>query len=50
VGSDFAADMRKMAEDPVTANGVAHGPCQEPFETRASGEHWAKMEEVFFHP
>jgi L-rhamnose mutarotase len=51
VGSDFAADMRKMAQDPVTREWWLHTDrCQEPFETRAPGEHWAKMEEVFFHP
>ncbi len=47
-GSDFAADMAKMAADPLTQEWWAHcKPCQEPLETRAEGEWWANMEEVF---
>ncbi len=50
-GDDFSADMRKMAADPVTQNWWAlTDPCQLPFESRAAGENWAAMEEVFFHP
>lgn len=50
VGTDFEADMAKMAADPKTQEwwGVC-GPCQEPFETRKKGEWWAMMEPVFFH-
>ena len=49
-GDDFAADMRKMAADPVTQRWWAiTDPCQEPFESRAAGENWAPMEEVFFY-
>ncbi|MEW6237356.1 MAG: L-rhamnose mutarotase [Candidatus Omnitrophota bacterium] len=48
VGADFAADMAKMAADPTTQDWWSHcKPCQEPLETRAEGEWWANMEEVF---
>ena len=47
-GSDFDADMKRMADDPVTQKWWAlTDPCQEPLETRAPGEWWASMEEVF---
>lgn len=47
-GGDFAADMAKMAADPVTQEWWKHcEPCQEPLPTRAPGEWWANMEEVF---
>jgi L-rhamnose mutarotase len=47
-GIDFEADMAKMAADPVTQKwwGICK-PCQEPLESRAKGEWWAAMEEVF---
>jgi len=47
-GIDYAADMAKMASDPETQRwwSVCE-PCQQPLETRASGEWWATMEEVF---
>jgi L-rhamnose mutarotase len=47
-GSDFEADMAKMAADPMTQKwwSVCE-PCQEPLLTRAEGEWWANMEEVF---
>ncbi|WP_425419738.1 L-rhamnose mutarotase [Oricola indica] len=49
-GSDFAADAAKMAADPKTQEWWdVCMPCQEPFETRADGEWWAMMEEVFHH-
>lgn len=49
-GEDFAADMAKMAADPVTQRWwEVCGPCQVPLETRAKGEWWAAMEEVFHH-
>jgi L-rhamnose mutarotase len=48
-GTDYAADMAKMAADPHTqAWWKLTDPCQEPLETRQSGEWWASMEE-FFH-
>lgn len=47
-GADFAADMAAMATDPATQRWWAVcGPCQVPLATRAAGEHWAGMEEVF---
>ncbi len=48
VGTDFAADMARMAADPTTQKWWAVCmPCQEPLTTRAEGEWWADMEEVF---
>ena len=48
-GEDYAADMQKMAADPLTQEWwKLTDPCQEPFETRQPGEWWASMEE-FFH-
>jgi L-rhamnose mutarotase len=48
IGKDFAADMKKMSEDPKTREWWAIiVPMQEPLDTRAAGEWWAEMEEVF---
>lgn len=48
VGEDFEADMKKMAADPATQRWWSVVmPCQEPLATRAPGEWWANMEEVF---
>jgi len=47
-GQDYAADMAKMAADPVTQEWwKLTDPCQEPLPTRKEGEWWASMEEVF---
>ena len=47
-GKDFAADMARMAADPATQKWWdVCIPCQKPLETRAKGEWWAGMEEVF---
>ena len=47
-GDDFAADTAAIAADPDTQRWwQVCGPCQRPFTTRAAGEHWAAMEEVF---
>ena len=47
-GEDYKADMAKMAADPTTQKWwELCEPCQLPLETRASGEWWATMEEVF---
>jgi L-rhamnose mutarotase len=47
-GKDFKASMAKMAADPKTQEWWAvMKPMQDPLETRASGEWWAEMEEVF---
>lgn len=49
-GTDFSADMAKMAADPKTQEWWAVCmPCQAPLEMRKEGEWWAGMEEVFFH-
>jgi L-rhamnose mutarotase len=47
-GADYAADMAKMAADPKTREWWSiMTPMQEPLETRAPGEWWANMDEVF---
>ena len=49
-GEDFEADMRKMAADLMTQKWWdICKPCHEPLETRAQGEWWANMEEVFHY-
>lgn len=48
VGTDFEADMKRMAENPCNKEWWSVCmPCQRPLETRAEGEWWATMEEVF---
>jgi len=48
IGNDFEADMAKMTADSITQKWWAVcKPCQRPLETRAEGEWWANMEEVF---
>jgi L-rhamnose mutarotase len=47
-GTDYAADMASMAADPKTQEWwTLMGPMQQPLETRAEGEWWADMREVF---
>lgn len=47
-GTDYAADMAKMAADPETQRWWTFcEPFQVPLETRKPGEWWAEMEEVF---
>jgi L-rhamnose mutarotase len=47
-GSDFQADMDKMAAHPKTQEWWAiMKPMQIPLPTRAAGEWWAEMQEVF---
>ena len=47
-GTDFAADAAKMAADPETQRWwKVCMPCQKPFDTRAEGDWWAMMDEVF---
>jgi len=49
-GTDFEADMRRMAADPNTRRWWdICMPCQEPLESRRDGEWWAMMDEVFHH-
>ena len=51
VGNDFDADMAKMAADPTTQKWWdVCKPLMDPLETRAPGEFWANMEEVFHCP
>jgi L-rhamnose mutarotase len=48
IGDDYDGDMAKMAGDPTTQKWWdVCKPCQEPLETRAQGEWWADMEEIF---
>ena len=47
-GTDFQADMAKMAADPKTQEWwKIMEPMQRPLPHRAEGEWWASMEEVF---
>ena len=47
-GTDFEADMVKMAADSLTREWWKKtDPCQIPFENRKEGEWWSMMEEVF---
>lgn len=47
-GQDFAADSAMIAADPKTQEWwTLCGPMQSPLSTRADGEWWAMMEEVF---
>jgi len=47
-GTDFDADMKRMAADPETQRWWdIMKPMQEAVATRADGEWWAEMEEVF---
>jgi len=49
-GDDFAADMKKMADDPETRRWWAVcSPLQEALDTRSEGEWWADMAEVFHY-
>lgn len=48
VGTDFEADSARMAADKTTQRWWAIcGPKQAPLDSRADGEWWATMEEVF---
>jgi L-rhamnose mutarotase len=48
VGDDFESDMAEMAKDSITKEWwKLTDPCQIPLETRAEGEWWASMEEIF---
>lgn len=48
IGDDFNADMAMMAADPKTQEWWAvMMPMQQPVATRAEGEWWANMQEVF---
>ncbi len=48
IGDNLEADMAKMAADPITQEWWAiMEPMQQPIPTRAEGERWAAMNEVF---
>jgi L-rhamnose mutarotase len=48
VGSDFAADMARMADDPATQRWwQLTDPCQQPMDGAAGGQWWTSMAEVF---
>ncbi len=48
IGDDFEADMAKMAADPETQRWwEIMMPMQQPLESRAEGEWWTTMEQVF---
>ena len=48
IGTDFPADMARMAADPKNQQWWSVCmPCQKPLATRKDGEWWAMMEEVF---
>ncbi|MBO7269706.1 MAG: L-rhamnose mutarotase [Bacteroidales bacterium] len=50
VGNDYEADMAKLAADEETQRWWdVCKPCQQPLDTRAEGEWWADMEEVFHY-
>jgi L-rhamnose mutarotase len=47
-GTDFEGDMARMAQDPRTQEWWSFtDPCQNPLPSRAEGEKWAPMIEVF---
>ncbi len=47
-GNNYESDMAKMAADPATKEWwKIMDPMQKPVSTRAKGEWWANMEEVF---
>ena len=49
-GTDYPADMAKMAADPTTQEWWAvNMPLQRPLDTRKDGEWWADMSEIFHH-
>lgn len=49
-GTNYKADMEKMAADPTTQQWwEVCKPCQEPVTTRSEGEWWASMEEIFHY-
>jgi L-rhamnose mutarotase len=48
VGDDYAADMAKMAADPMTQKWWDEcKPCQQPVDSATGDEWWADMQEVY---
>ena len=49
-GQDFDADMQMVSEQDVMKRWwKICSPCQVPLESREKGEHWAMMQQVFYH-
>ena len=49
VGDDYDGDMQKLEQDETCQKWEAVcKPCHEPLDTRAEGEWWADMEELFY--
>jgi L-rhamnose mutarotase len=47
-GNDYAADMKKMADNPITKKWwKLTNPLQTPLDSRKEGEWWSEMEEVY---
>lgn len=50
-GSDFDADFEKTKDDPRAREWWAlTGPLQRPLDSRADGEWWSPMEQIFYAP
>ncbi|GHO47352.1 L-rhamnose mutarotase [Ktedonospora formicarum] len=48
VGDDFTADMKRMAQDPITQQWWSYtDPMQEPVEENTEGSWWTNMKDVF---
>ena len=48
IGTDYAKDMAQMATYPTIQDWwTICNPCQKPLDSRAEGEWWSEMEEVF---
>ncbi len=49
-GDDYAADGERIAAAPITQKWWAiNKPCQDPLSSRADGEWWVEMEEIFHY-
>ena len=49
-GTDFPADMQRMAADPKTQEWWATmDPMQAPYPDRPEGDWWSRLEEIFHH-
>lgn len=47
-GTDYEADLKRLGELPITKKWLAlTDPCQVPLATRAEGEWWSSMPEVY---
>lgn len=51
VGENYDADMKKMAEDPITQEWWTHTkPCFEKYAFGSESEFYYDMQSIFFHP